>query len=198
MLASITPLGERARGQSWPRAVAAYVVASTAAGAALGAGLGWLGAATVGGLPVAARAIGAAALAIVAAAADRAGRLPSILRQVDERWLMTYRDWVYGAGFGLQLGLGAVTIVTSASVYLTWSLEVATASVAAGTVIGATFGAVRALPLLAFARVGDPATLRAAHRRWQAALPAVARATVTVQAASALSLLAVTTGGLLR
>jgi hypothetical protein len=31
---------------------------------------------------------------------------PSWQRQVDERWLTTYRGWVYGAGFGFQLGAG--------------------------------------------------------------------------------------------
>lgn len=36
-------------------------------------------------------------------------RLPGPARQVDEDWLARYRGWVYGAGFGTQLGLGVVT-----------------------------------------------------------------------------------------
>ena len=36
-------------------------------------------------------------------------------RQVNEDWMARYRGWAYGAGFGLQLGLGVVTIVTTAS-----------------------------------------------------------------------------------
>jgi hypothetical protein len=198
MLASITPLGERARGQSWSRAAAAYVVASTAGGAAVGGALGAAGALVLGGVGVGWRALLAGVGAVFAVLADRGGRLPSIRRQVDERWLMTYRDWVYGAGFGVQLGIGALTIVTSASIYLTWAIELASASTAAGAIVGATFGVTRALPLLTLARVADPGALRAAHRRWQAALPAVARLTLTVQAASAVALLAVPTGGLLR
>ena len=43
MLASISPFGERARGQRWGVTVAAYTVASTVAGAMLGALLGAVG-----------------------------------------------------------------------------------------------------------------------------------------------------------
>src|SRR6185503_2769127 len=121
----------------------------------------------------------------------------TIRRQVDERWLTTYRDWVYGAGFGVQLGVGAVTIVTSASIYLTWALELMTASPAGGAAVGAVFGAVRALPLLSFHRVHDPATLRAEHRRWQARLRPAATATVLAQAGAAAALLAVAAVGVL-
>src|SRR5919202_1077090 len=121
MLASITPLGERARGSRWWRTATAYVIGSAAGGTLLGA----------------------------AAALDLRGGPPTIRRQVDERWLVTYRDWAYGAGFGVQLGLGAVTIVTSASVYLPWVLELAAATPAGGALVGAVFGLSRALPLLA-------------------------------------------------
>ena len=44
-------------------------------------------------------------------------RLPTWHRQVDERWLGTYRGWVYGAGFGFQLGLGIATIIPAAVTY---------------------------------------------------------------------------------
>ena len=33
---------------------------------------------------------------------------------VHEQWLTRYRGWVYGVGFGAQLGFGLVTIITSA------------------------------------------------------------------------------------
>ena len=36
---------------------------------------------------------------------------------MNEEWLTSYRGWVYGAGFGAQLGTGVVTIVTSPIVY---------------------------------------------------------------------------------
>src|SRR3954451_8576888 len=147
MLASITPLGERGRGASWRRTVTAYVVASTVGGAVIGAVLGALGMAlhvqdTLWTL------VAAGLLALVAAALDLAGRLPTVRRQVDETWMTRYRDWVYGAGFGLQLGVGGVTIVTSASLYLPGLVELMTGDPAVGALVGAAFGASRAAPLL--------------------------------------------------
>ncbi len=163
MLASITPLGERGRGGWWPRTVTAYVVGSAAGGAVMGAALGALGRPLVSlPRPAVVAAVGVGAVA--AAAVDTTRRVPTVRRQVDETWLVTYRDWVYGAGFGLQLGFGAVTIVTSASVYLTWLLELLSGAVTAGLVVGSVFGIVRALPLLAFAGVVTPAQLRLRHR----------------------------------
>ena len=186
MLASITPLGERGRGASWRRTVTVYVVASTVGGAAMGAVLGALGSVLITSRPTwLLVATGAAALA---AALDVAGRLPKIHRQVDETWLTRYRDWVYGAGFGLQLGIGALTIASSASLYLTWVVELVLAAVAPAAVVGAIFGLARALPLVGTARVVDADTLRAAHRRWQARLPVARWATVAVQAVGGLLL----------
>ncbi|MFL6137655.1 MAG: sulfite exporter TauE/SafE family protein [Frankiaceae bacterium] len=199
MLASITPLGERARGGAWWRTTTAYTIASAAGGALLGGALGGLGAllsvleprASAGALLTV-----AAAVAVAATVADLRGRPPSIRRQVDERWLVTYRDWVHGAGFGAQLGLGAVTIVTSASVYLTWALELASASAAAGSAIGLAFGLVRALPLLTLAGVHDPGALRRRHQDWQRWAPRIAGATVAGQAIAAVLLAAGAAGAL--
>jgi hypothetical protein len=189
MLASITPLGERARGASWRRTVAAYVMASIVGGVAMGAALGALGGLlhvrdTRWTLAV------AGALAMAAAALDLTGRLPTLRRQVDETWMNRYRDWVYGAGFGLQLGLGATTIVTSASLYLTWVVELLTGDPVLGAVVGAAFGLSRAAPLLGTARITTADTLRGAQRRWQTRLPLVRRGTIGVQAAAGLAMLA--------
>src|SRR3954462_14555428 len=155
MLASITPLGERGRGASWRRTVTAYGVASTVGGAAIGAVLGALGMVlhvqdTLWTL------VAAGLLALVAAALDLSGRLPTLRRQVDETWVTRYRDWVYGAGFGLQLGLGAVTIVTSASLYLVWLVELLLAAPPLSAAVGAMFGLSRALPLLGTSRLFTP------------------------------------------
>src|SRR5262249_43179265 len=51
-------------------------------------------------------------------------------------------------GFGVQLGLGVVTIVTTATVYATWMAAVLSGGAPAGAAIGATFGLARALPVL--------------------------------------------------
>ena len=42
--------------------------------------------------------------------------LPSMRRQVNEEWLNRYRGWVYGLGFGAQVGTGVLTIVTISAV----------------------------------------------------------------------------------
>jgi len=60
-------------------------------------------------------------------------------RQVDDGWLPRYRGWVYGAGFGLQLGLGVVTIVTTAAVPAVWLLALLTASPSHGAAVGLAF-----------------------------------------------------------
>jgi hypothetical protein len=132
-----------------------------------------------------------AALALLAAVSDLRGRPPSVHRQVDETWLTSYRDWVHGAGFGFQLGLGAVTVVTSASLYLTWLFELVLARPVASAVVGAVFGLTRALPLLTTAGAHDPTALRAAHRRWQAWQPPVRWLTTAAQVVAGAVLLTV-------
>ena len=51
--------------------------------------------------------------AITVAAHARIGgfRLPVHYRQVNERWLDQFRPWVYGAGFGWQIGAGLATYI---------------------------------------------------------------------------------------
>src|SRR5690349_16162079 len=122
MLSSITPLGERGRGSHWGVTVAFFIAASTAAGAGLGWLLGALGSVAVAGIPGDARIAilaGATAVGLLFDLGVGGMRLPTVRRQVNENWLGAFRGWVYGAGFGLQLGLGAATIVTTSAVYLT-------------------------------------------------------------------------------
>ena len=76
-----------------------------------------------------------------AALLDASGRrLPGVRRQVDDDWLRRYRGWVYGAGFGFQLGIGVVTIVTTAAVYATFALAALTGAVATGSPVGPVSG----------------------------------------------------------
>ena len=168
MLASISPLGERARASRWWITMVAYLLGSIAGGAALGVLCGFVGSA----LPLGLRSSPAAAVAIalllaVGVALDLqlgGSRLPSWRRQVNEAWLARYRGWVYGVGFGVQLGFGVVTIVTSASVYAVALLAVLSGSPAIGAMIGMVFGLVRALPALAMARVRDRVALHRVFR----------------------------------
>ena len=185
MLASIHPLGERARRRRWGTTVAAYVAASTVAAGLLGAALGAID--RLFGPSASAWTTGVAVVALCALglAFDlRVGglRLPTVHRQVDKDWLDRYRGWVVGAGFGFQLGLGVVTIVSTAAVYLTFALALLSSSAPAGAVVGATFGLVRALVILGVAGVRRPDQLRAALRRMQAWRPQAERAGIAVQA----------------
>jgi hypothetical protein len=172
MLSSITPLGERGRNNRWWLTAAAYITGSIAGGAAMGAALGALGGlvrqATSGAdeLPLVLLA-SVAMLGFLADLKVARLRVPTMNRQVDERWLTTYRGWVYGVGYGFQLGLGVVTIVTSAATWVTLAVAFLTGSWVGGLVIGSVFGAARSLPLLLAAPVRSPGALRDLLRRQQ-------------------------------
>jgi hypothetical protein len=168
MLASITPLGERGRRRRWGTTVTAHIVAAALGGAATGAVAGAAGwvllrhASPDTRLGLLAALIGAGLLA------DLTGWIPGPRRQVDESWLDRYRGWVYGAGFGLQLGAGVVTIVTASATYVVLGAALASASPAAGAAIGAIAGLLRGATVLAAARVRSPGQLVGFHARMRA------------------------------
>jgi hypothetical protein len=187
MLASINPLGERARNQRYWVTVTAYIAASGIAGALLGGVLGFVGQPLA--VPLAAVVV-VALLATAGLVIDARTRAPGPRRQVDENWLATYRGWVYGAGFGAQLGLAFLTIVTASATWVAFACALFAGSPGAGALIGATFGLVRALPLLAAARVRDAAGLRDLVRGLDRLRPRVAITTTAVQGAAAVGLVA--------
>jgi hypothetical protein len=189
MLASITPLGERGRHSHFAVTVTAFALGATVAGALLGAVLGTLGSLLPGGFSDAARALLAAAVVLVAVALDlqRAPRpAPGPRRQVDERWLDRYRGWVYGLGYGSQLGVGVATVITSAATYAALVCAVLSGTALGGAVIVGVYGAVRGLTPLLTARVHTPAQLMALHARLTRAEAPLARAGAGVLVAAAL------------
>lgn len=165
MMTSITPVGEISRRQRWSVTTAAHLVGSTLGGAAVGAALGLLSVPVRAVLPQAGALAVLGVGALVGLALDRRGGLPTVRRQVDEQWLTRYRGWVYGFGFGLQLGAAVVTIVTSSATYVVLLAALLSGSIAAGALVGGVFGLVRALPVLAFRRVRSPGALHDAMRR---------------------------------
>lgn len=185
MLSSINPLGERARQQRFWVTVGWYFAGSLLGGIAVGAISGFAG----GLLPSGTwRAVAAVAVCVIGATLDFTGRTPpSIHRQVDENWLTRYRGWVYGLGFGLQLGLGVVTIVTTASVYTTIALAILTGSTALGAAIGAVFGLTRAVAIFLVVGADTPDELRRAMRDLQGRLSAARLLTVGAQAVAAVT-----------
>lgn len=175
MLSSITPLGERGRGNRWWLTVSAYLLGSSVGGAltgvvlgALGVPLRWTGVDT---LVISVIAAVAALAALVFDASGGRIPLPRYKRQVNEDWMGHYRGWVYGLWWGFQLGLGWTTIVTSAVVYLVFVLAFLTASPLWGLAIGTTFGVVRGLAVLTVARVDTPEQLLSFHRSLQRRAP---------------------------
>jgi hypothetical protein len=183
MLASITPLGERGRHSHWTVTVAAFALGAAAAATAAGALLGALGTLLPGGFTGHARTVVVALALIAAVALDlRTARVPGPRRQVDERWLDRYRGWVYGFGFGSQLGLGIATVVTSAATYVVLLCALASGHPVTGAAIMGLYGALRGLTPLLAAGVRTPRHLMILHARLRGADAATARASAAVLA----------------
>ncbi len=163
MLSSIHPLGERARNNRWPVTVGWFTMASTVTAATVGGVLGWVGTAIPWSESVRLWVI--AVMALAAGVLDLAKvRAPGPERQVNERWIGHYRGWVYGAGFGAQLGAGFATYVVSWGVYAVLLAELLAGSAFSGAVIGAAFGFGRSLSVLATFWIDRPSRLSAFHR----------------------------------
>ena len=200
MLGSISPVGETARRQRWWITASAYTLASVAAGAATGLVLGAVGQALISlwNIPAPAPLAVLAVAVLVGALFDAKvirRPLPTWHRQVDERWLTTYRGWVYGAGFGLQLGTGIVTIVPSAVTYAALAAALLTGSWQGGLLVGLVFGAVRTVPLLLTGRLRTADALYRVTQRVAAAEPLANRITIAGQ--TVVAVVAGTTAGLL-
>jgi hypothetical protein len=187
MLSTITPLGEAGRRHRFGSTAAWFIAGAVLGGATLGAGAALLalGAGALDLSPDA--AVGAAAvLTAVTLASDLSVggfRLPSHTRQVNESWLDEFRSWVYGGGFGWQIGVGLATYVTTAAVYLMLALAALTGEPAVAFAIVTGFGLVRGLAVLLGRRLTTPERLMALHRRLDELLPTAQRGIVLVQAA---------------
>src|SRR5436190_8864700 len=187
MLSSITPLGERGRRRRWGTTVTAHVVAATLGGAAVGALAGSIGWLLLRDVSWDGRLAFLVVLLAGGLALDWAQRVPGPRRQVDESWLDRYRGWVYGAGFGFQLGAGIVTIVTSSAVYVALGAAAATASPGAGAALGAVAGLLRGATILAGAGLRSPDQLVRFHARMTAWREPARRAGLALQAVLALA-----------
>ncbi|MDH5237138.1 MAG: hypothetical protein OEW85_05905 [Acidimicrobiia bacterium] len=186
MLSSIHPLGERTRNNTWSLTAVAFVAGAVLGGLVTATVLGVVAVPVGGAISTTTRwaLLGVAGLLAVAVDAVLDGRpLPSWHRQVNEDWLGRYRGWVYGAGFGFQLGTGWCTFITTGLVYLVALAAVLTGSLPGALVVGGTFGLTRGVLILAAAPVRTPEALRALHRQLdRAARPARVAAGLTAAA----------------
>ena len=193
MLASITPLGERGRNGHWTITVTAFAIGALGAAALLGALLGAAGSLLVGGLSIGVRLAALAGALLIAVALDAgADRIPGPRRQVDERWLHRYRGWVYGLGYGAQLGAGVATVVTSAATYVAILAAFVCADPLRGALVLGGYGAIRGFTPLVTASVRTPAALMSFHARFQRAGLLASRAGTALLAAGVVVAVAMT------
>jgi hypothetical protein len=180
MLSSIHPLGERAKGNRFGFTATAFAVGATVGGLTTGALVGLVGLAVSAVVPATAALAVVVVVALAGAAFERTGRsLPSIPRQVDEDWLHEYRGWVYGAGFGFQLGAGVLTYITTAAVYVALAATLLVGHLAASVAIMGTFGLLRGLSIIPARRIDATDSLVSFHRRLQATAPLVRTASTS-------------------
>jgi hypothetical protein len=197
MLSTITPFAERSRGHRYAVTASWFVAGSVLGGLTLGglaAGLAAALAATgvSAGSAWLAGAVALAAAVTAAIDADVFGPvIPIWRRQVNDQWLARYRSWVYGVGFGWQIGVGVATYIMTAAVFLLVLMAAVSLSPVDAVALCGLFGLARGLAVLLTARAGTPARLRALHLRFDAAGPAVRVAVIAVQAGVALVALAV-------
>src|SRR3954447_17837656 len=147
MLSALNPIAERGRGHRFWMTAAWYLAGAVAGAAVLGGALagaaalvrlaGWSAALTWS------LVLAGAAVALASDLRLFGWQLPDHPRQVDERWLTTYRRWIYAGGFGVQIGAGFATYVMTSGVYLLAALAVVSGrpDLAFGT--GVLFGLVR-------------------------------------------------------
>ena len=169
MLATITPLAERGRGHRYRSTALWFVTGAVVGGAMLGLLAAAL-AALVGAAhlaPTTLAAVACVASSLAAASDARLGgfQLPVHHRQVNERWLDGFRPWVYGAGFGWQIGSGLLTYIRTAAVYLAVVLAALTGAPAVAVGVGCLFGLVRGCAVGLGRNVTSPAALAELHRR---------------------------------
>ena len=189
MLSQITPVAEAGRNQRYARTACWFIVGAVAGGLTLGAAAAAL-AVIVAALDLSHNAaiVISALCAFTAAAID--SRVlgfgpPFVRRQVNENWLSRYRPWVYGSGFGWQIGTGLVTYVMTAAVPLIIVFAALSASPSAAMGLALLFGFTRGLAVLLSAPLRSQSDLYGFHRRFTRASEPVRRAVIGVQLAVA-------------
>lgn len=154
MIFVIVPLGKAAKDVvDWIIRVVVYVLASTAGGALVGLALGLLSNAVYSVVPGPSAAwpvlvVGLLAL-LYGLHEAQLMRLPHPERgwQVPNAWIR--RSPIGGTAlFGLILGTGLFTFIPFTNYYVVLAWEAGTGSLVLGTLLGATYGLLRGLPVL--------------------------------------------------
>ncbi len=172
MLSTVTPLAESGRGHRYRWTASWFFLGAVLGGATTGS-VAAVAAVGIGALDLSAPTTYAIAGVAAVCAAGLDGRLlgppiPHHRRQVNEDWLGRYRAWVYGAGFGWQIGTGVATYIMSAGVYLVIVLAALTGDPRSALVVCVAFGAVRGSMVLIGARITSAERLARVHERFEA------------------------------
>jgi hypothetical protein len=185
MLSQLTPVAEASRGHRYRTTAAWFVLGAVVGGATLGGAMAALAVLVSATGASSTTLLGVAAALAAAAAAVDAGVFgvapPFFKRQVNEYWLTRYRAWVYGSGFGWQIGAGVTTYIMTAAVFLTVALGALTAGPGAAFAVGVAFGLARGLAVLLTARRRTTSELFALHRRFDALGEPVRRGVIALQ-----------------
>ncbi len=198
MLSTITPVTERGRNRSYWATVPWYLIGALAGGLTLG-GVAALIAIPVGMADLAPEvALAIAGLFTVVSVFSDLGvggfQLPRHGRQVDRFWLDNYRAWVYGTGFGWQIGVGLATYIVTTAVYVTVLIAILSGSPAQAILLGVVFGTVRGLAIFLGSGATSIENLHSLHRRLTDLEPASRLVMFGVQAAVATVALAAAWG----
>ena len=118
-------------------------------------------------------------------------RPPFFKRQLDDAWLDRYRGWVYGLGFGWQIGVGFATYIMTTAVPVTALVAALTGQPGdRRSLVGLAFGLVRGLAILGSAPATTTAALARLHQRFEALEAPVRQATVVALATAGVVALA--------
>jgi hypothetical protein len=147
MIGTIGPMvnGERGVGR---RAAAHWfhLGGAVLGGASAGAVIGWVGSALISPEVAARLTLGFAGLYAFHELGIIRMPTPERHRQVPVAWRTTLPVRVTAAVYGLMLGAGFLTHITTTTTYVMWIAAVASGEPLWSVVVGATYGAARGLP----------------------------------------------------
>jgi len=160
MVETLAPHGYAGRLRTTAIACATFAAGALAGGVVTFGGLALLGGELGANAP-----LGAAAIALSAAALEARGAriLPQVRRQVPESWRRRMPVPLAAGLYGVLLGLGFTTFILTFAVWALAGVSVALGDPSLGVAIGLAFGAGRLLPVIVLAPAGDTEWGAAAH-----------------------------------
>lgn len=190
MVTSIAPAVFAGNRRKWLVSAVIFVIGGALGGMATGTLLSVVGAAAATIAPIRRATLLALAFGAFGYALHEQGiwhlPTPSPRRQVPRDWRARYPLPIVALRYGLDLGSGISTQITSASVYVLCAALVAVGDLTKGTVLMGSYGFIRSLANMAFS--AKPTTMEAALMRsramiaWRPVLPSLSAITLLILA----------------